>query len=141
VTQVNFYTLPSSDLQARLMFVCRLTAKAYSLGHRIHIHTDSQQQTKLLDDLLWEYTPSSFLPHVVTEDEGHGSAAVSLGTGLAGAKHADVLINLSDQACVDENQFSRINEVISADEDSLTQGRDRYRAYTDKAFPIETFKL
>ena len=135
MTQVNFYTLPSSETHSRLLFVCRLTEKAYSLGHRIHIQTDSEQQSKLLDDLLWQYSASSFIPHSESGDP------VTLGTDLAAAKHADVLINLGKQACQAEDQFSRINEVISADPESLEQGRNRYRDYAAKSMQIETFKI
>ncbi|MBL6904688.1 DNA polymerase III subunit chi [Gammaproteobacteria bacterium] len=141
MTQVNFYTLPSPELQSRLQFVCRLTEKAYSLGHRIHILTDSQQQSKALDDMLWQYSASSFLPHCSLDSGGDNGEPVTLGTELAAATHADVLINLSTQPCASEGQFSRINEVISADNESLEQGRFRYRFYKEKAMQIETFKL
>ena len=141
MTQVNFYTLPSSEAQSRLLFVCRLTEKAYSLGHRIHIQTESEQQSKLLDDLLWEYAPSSFIPHRILDDSNEDRDPVSLGTSLAGANHADVLINLGKQASQAADQFSRINEVISADPESLMQGRNRYRDYKAKDYQIETFKL
>ncbi len=141
MTQVNFYTLPSPELQSRLQFVCRLTEKAYSLGHRIHILTDSQQQSKALDDMLWQYSASSFLPHCSLDSGGDNGEPVTLGTELAAAPHADVLINLSTQPCASEGQFSRINEVISADNESLEQGRVHYRFYKEKAMRIETFKL
>lgn len=72
------------------MFVCRLTEKAYTLGHRIYIQTESDQQSKLLDDLLWQYEASSFIPHITLDDSGDSRDSVSLGTSLAGAKHADV---------------------------------------------------
>jgi DNA polymerase-3 subunit chi len=140
-TQVNFYTLPSPELQPRLQFVCRLTEKAYSLGHRIHILTDSQQQSKALDDMLWQYSASSFLPHRSLGSGSDNGEPVTLGTELAAPTYADVLINLSAQPCASEGQFSRINEVISADNESLKQGRVRYRFYKEKAMQIETFKL
>lgn len=141
MTQVNFYTLPSSETQSRLLFVCRLTEKAYSLGHRIHIQTESEQQSKLLDDLLWQYSASSFIPHGTVADSGESSDPVTLSTTLMGGKHADVLINLGKQASLAGDQFSRINEVISADIESLEQGRNRYRDYKGKDYQIETFKL
>jgi len=140
VTQVNFYTLPSSEVQPRLLFVCRLTEKAFSLGHRIYIQTESEQQSKLLDDLLWEYAASSFIPHG-TVDGSNSLDPVSLGSSLAGATHADVLINLGKQASQAGDQFSRINEVISADPESLEQGRHRYRDYKERDYQIETFKI
>lgn len=144
MTQVNFYTLSSSEAQARLLFVCRLAEKAYSLGHRIHIQTDSEQQSKLLDDLLWQYSPGSFIPHGINtngENGGSDNNPVSLGSSLTDAQHADVLINLAEQPCQAEGQFNRINEIISADDESLEQGRIRYRFYKEKAYQIETFKL
>ena len=141
MTQVNFYTLPSSEAHSRLLFVCRLTEKAYSLGHRIHIQTESDQQSKLLDDLLWQYAPSSFIPHRTLDGSSDSPDPVSLGTSLTGTKHADVLINLGKQASQAGDQFTRINEVISADPESLEQGRDRYRDYKGKDYQIETFKL
>lgn len=141
MTQVNFYTLPSKEPQSRLLFVCRLTEKAYSLGHRIHIQTESEQQSRLLDDLLWQYAPSSFIPHRTLDGSNESSDPVSLGTDLAGAKHADVLINLGKQASQAGDQFGRINEVISADPESLEQGRNRYREYKKNDYQIETFKL
>lgn len=141
MTQVNFYTLPSSEAQSRLLFVCRLTEKAYSLGHRIHIQTESDQQSKLLDDLLWQYASSSFIPHRTMDGIGDSSDPVSLDTSFAGVKHADVLINLGKQASQAADQFARINEVISPDSQSLEQGRNRYRDYKGKGYKIETFKL
>ena len=141
MAQVNFYTIPSSEAQSRLLFVCRLTEKAYTLGHRIHIQTESDQQSKLLDDLLWQYAASSFIPHMTLDDSGDSRDSVSVGTSLDGAKHADVLINLGKQASQAGDQFSRINEVISADHESLKQGRNRYRDYKRKNYQVATFKL
>ena len=141
MAQVNFYTLPGSEAQSRLLFVCKLAEKAYSLGHRIHIQTESDQQSKLLDDLLWQYAPSSFIPHRTLDGSSDSPDPVSLGTSLTGTKHSDVLINLGKQATQAGDQFTRINEVISADPESLEQGRDRYRDYKGKDYQIETFKL
>jgi DNA polymerase III subunit chi len=141
VTQVNFYTLASGEAQTRLRFVCRLAGKAYSLGHRIHILTESDPQSKIVDDLLWQYAASSFIPHSKVDSSNANDDPVSVGSDLAAATHADVLINLSEQPCRLENQFSRINEIIGGDEESLKLGRDRYRFYLEKAYQIETFKL
>ena len=139
MTQVNFYTLASGEAQTRLHFVCRLVGKAYSLGHRIHILTEPQSKT--IDDLLWQYAASSFIPHAKVDSCNENDDPVSVGSDLAAATHADVLINLSEQPCRLENQFSRINEIIGGDEESLKLGRDRYRFYLEKAYQIETFKL
>lgn len=143
MTQVNFYALPDSEPQARLQFVCRLTEKAYSLGHRVHILVDSPEQSKYLDELLWQFSPGSFIPHRRTgvDSVPDHDEPVTVGTDLDAAAHGDVLINLGQQPCELASPFNRINEVISADEESKEQGRNRYRFYRDKAYQIETFKL
>ena len=38
MTQVDFYILPSADPLARLDFACKLTEKAWRMGHRIYLH-------------------------------------------------------------------------------------------------------
>jgi DNA polymerase-3 subunit chi len=96
---------------------------------------------KLLDDLLWQYAPSSFIPHTTQNGSGESRDPVSLGTNLTDTKHANVLINLGKQASQAGDQFNRINEVISADPESLEQGRNKYRDYKSKDYQIETFKI
>ena len=38
MTKVDFYILPSADPAARLDFACKLTDKAWRMGHRIYLH-------------------------------------------------------------------------------------------------------
>ena len=112
MTQVNFYTLPSDESLSRLLFVCRLTEKAYSLGHRIHIQAESDEQSKLLDDLLWQYAPSSFIPHTTQDGSGDSRDPVSLRTNLTDAKHADVLINLDKPARLEINSIASMKSLV-----------------------------
>ena len=55
MTQVDFYVLKDDSALNRVQFACRLADKAYRLGHRVYIHTESAQQTRQLDDLLWTF--------------------------------------------------------------------------------------
>ena len=48
LTKVDFYILPSAEPSARLDFACKLTEKAWRLGHRVYLHcTDSAQRLDL----------------------------------------------------------------------------------------------
>jgi len=141
MAQVNFYTLNSQQPEARLQFACRLTEKARSLGHRVFIQTESSHQAKLLDEMLWQFTASSFVPHALQDSGSSGDDCVTIGTNPRKGNHDDVLINLAPTASEAHGQFSRINEIISNDEDSLQQGRLRYRYYKEQGYQPETFKL
>lgn len=143
MTQVNFYTLSSTDPDARLVFVCRLTEKALELGHQVFIQTATAAEAKQLDDLLWQFKPASFIPHAIraatTTDTTN--VAVQLSAQNAPAGFCDVLINLTDRICDLQQPYTRINEIIAADSDSMQAGREHYRAYRDAGATLETFKI
>ena len=67
MTQVNFYALSSPDQESRRQFACRLAEKAAQLGHRVFIQVDSAEQAAAMDTLLWQFKPSSFVPHALAE--------------------------------------------------------------------------
>jgi DNA polymerase III subunit chi len=141
MAQVNFYTLSNKNSEARLQFACRLIEKAYSLGHKVYVHAESAEQARTLDELLWQFSPSSFVPHGLAATESSDTEAVIIGDSLPDASHKDVLINLGQEACEAHGQFTRINEIITGDEDSLQQGRRRYRFCQDQGYQTDTFKL
>ncbi len=140
VTQVNFYTLSSEDSQSRYQFACRLAEKAAALGHQVLLQTQTSEQAKILDDLMWQFKPASFLPHSIVEEQDGGEAIV-ISAGAYPERMTDVLINLSDQACKKPEHFKRINEILNADPDVLQAGRNSYRFYQGKGCQPETHKL
>lgn len=141
MTQVRFYALKSKENEARLQFACRLIEKAYSLGHNIYVQAASAEQAKTLDELLWQFSPSSFVPHGIAGSESAQAEVVVIGEKLPAASHTDVLINLGSEPSTAHGQFARINEIITADEESLLQGRKRYRFYKEQGYQAETFKI
>ena len=63
LTKVDFYILPSADPAARLDFACKLTDKAWRLGHRVYLHCSDAAQRQDLDERLWCFKGESFVPH------------------------------------------------------------------------------
>ncbi|HIN89725.1 MAG: DNA polymerase III subunit chi [Pseudohongiellaceae bacterium] len=140
MTQVSFYTLGEEGLDARILFACRLTDKAWKLGHRVFIQTQSAAQAKWVDDMLWQYQATSFVPHCLL-DEKTGNESILISPKLPAGSHHDVLINLSARTHTSHLDFARVNEIVSADQDSLEQGRVRYRFYKDQGHSPETHKI
>lgn len=140
MTQVNFYALSEEGVDAQLQFACRLIDKAWKLGHRVFIQTQSIEQAKRLDDMLWQYLPASFVPHFLL-DEKTGNESVVISSELPDQSHNDVLINLSAGTHKRHLGFARVNEIVSADQASLEQGRVRYRFYKDQGHLPDTHKL
>ena len=51
-TKIDFYILPSAATSARLDFACKLTEKAWRLGHRVYLHCSDAAQRQDLDERL-----------------------------------------------------------------------------------------
>jgi DNA polymerase-3 subunit chi len=155
MTKVNFYPLDSELAAVRLQFACRLSEKVQAMGHRVFIHAESPEQAKLLDDLLWQFRATSFLPHelvadVLIPENNTAKAAGAPGSVIkerivigdqVPACQDDVLINLTGSPCSSHQQFSFINEILSSDPESLVRGRDCFRFYRTQGYQTETHKL
>lgn len=141
MTRIDFYVLESHQPQAQGRLACRLADKAWSTQHQVYIHTNTQQQSEQLDQLMWVYQDGSFLPHCL-----HGTAHSTETPILIGHDHepeqaTDVLINLADDVPPFYSRFERIVELVTGDETTRQKSRQHYKYYRDRGYAIETHKL
>jgi len=122
-----------------MLFGCRLAEKAFGLGHRVFVQAESEGEARELDDLMWTFRDRSFLPHCLAGQDA--SAAVHIGYGAEPADGFHLLVNLGSQVPGFFGRFERVAEVIDADESRRAQGRERFRFYKDRGYPLETHKL
>lgn len=139
--RINFYALSSHEESSRLQLACRVAEKAVEKGHQVFIQVSTEAECDRLDKLLWEFKPASFLPHALAGASDSDDVAVLIGCGDCPAGATDVLINLRSTACVQHQQFEIINEIITADPDSVATGRKSYTFYRSLGYPLDTHKL
>ena len=139
--KVDFYILPNDNPNGRLMLACRLAEKAYGLGHRIYIHTDSDDQARQLDDLLWTFRDGSFIPHALCPIAADDISPVLIGTGAQIDVEADILINLGVTFPPSLERFARVAELVNQEPDILHASRQRFRAYQHQGINPDTHKL
>ena len=139
MTQVDFYVLPDTAARSRQLFCCRLAEKAFALGHRVFVHAASEGAARELDELMWTFRDRSFLPHCLAgADE---TAAVHIGAGGEPAAGFHLLINLGPEVPGFFSRFERVAEVVDGDDEQKRLGRERFRFYKDRGYPLETHKL
>lgn len=138
MARVDFYLLDSAESDARQQFACRLVAKAGALDHRVHIIASDQAQVDALDKLLWTYDDASFVAH----DRWPGEsivANITLGAMSDGLPDdTEVCVNLSDTVAP---TCERVAEIISANADAKSKGRERYLAYRERGADMKTHQL
>ncbi|WP_287961740.1 DNA polymerase III subunit chi, partial [Alcanivorax sp.] len=98
----------------------------------------NEAHARQLDAQFWQSPPTGFLPHALSSE---GQAPVLLGFGDDPGHQHDVLINLSDGVPDFSSRFQRVAEMISGDEAERQQGRERFRFYRDRGFPVTTHEL
>ena len=131
--RVDFYLLDEPAAGGRDATACRIAEMAWRRGHRVHVHVDSPESARRLDDLLWTWRDESFVPHAVCgEGEDAGAETVTIGWGTLPRFADDVLLNLDARVPDGFERFGRILEVVDGEEASRAAGRDRFRTYRDQ---------
>ncbi|ORU94375.1 MAG: DNA polymerase III subunit chi [Cycloclasticus sp. symbiont of Poecilosclerida sp. N] len=140
MTRIDFYILADAVAERRCIFACRLAQKVSKQGHRIYIHTESQQQSKIIDDLLWTFSATSFVPHTVDANECANNPTYISHSGDPLDIH-DVLINLSQKTPDCFARFERLTELINQDEAIKNAGRERFKFYKSRGYQLNTHKV
>jgi DNA polymerase-3 subunit chi len=140
--RVDFYVLKSTAARQRWAFACRLTEKAYLKDLKIVIVSDTLGDAQALDELLWTFNDRSFIPHKVCLDEHAVDPATAVHLTVEKVlPAADLLVNLAHRLPPQFQRYSRVAEIIDADEERRRQGRERFKAYRDLKLPLETHQI
>lgn len=142
MTHIDFYILANNLApNSRELFACRLSEKAFHLGHKIYIHTESRSHSSLMDDLLWTFKQGSFLPHAFISESSDSRPAILIGHDTEPQQHMDVLLNLSQEVPLFFSRFERVAEFIDEQEDNKIAGRERFRFYKDRGYSLKSHQL
>ena len=142
MVEVSFYILPSESLQDRYLFACKLIEKAYRSGHFCYVLTDSADQSRILDDLLWTFRAGSFIPHqIYTGEQPNIEKVILIGSLDTPENWRKTVINLSSLCPEELGKIERIFEILDNSEVTKEHGRNRYRQYQQSGININTHKM
>ena len=142
-----------SNVSDKLEYACRLTRKIWSatpVGQAVRniVMVGEKADLKRLDELLWTYSATDFLPHCFINDEAASETPIVLtddfaSPALENIPHADVMIHLGMRMPQDVAalavRFPRIVEVVTVNEAERLAGRDRYKAYRALGHELHNF--
>jgi DNA polymerase-3 subunit chi len=140
--EVTFYVLQSKTRNDRYLFACKLIEKAYRSGHFCYVLTDSDEQSQIMDDLLWTFRSGSFIPHQHYIGETPAVEKIILiGSLNAPQNWQKTLINLSSHHPQNFEMSERILEILDDSEETKEAGRNRYRRYQQAGVALSTHKI
>ncbi len=122
-----------------MRFACRLSLKALQNQLDVHVHVQDAPAASAVGALMWDYPQHRFLPHqVIDTDDQTITSPIHVGFNQP-LFQAGLLINLATDIPIFFGRFDRVAEIVVGD--SREQGRDRYKYYRDRGFPLHHHEL
>ena len=137
--QVDFYLLGESSPGADKL-ACRLALMALERKQVIFIVTDTENASKQLDELMWQYPQGRFIPHARSGSKDAEMAPVTIGD-LSGLNQADLVINLGPEAVPQPERFRRVLEIVPCADDKKEASRMKYRIYRNLGLSPHTHEI
>lgn len=135
--KISFYLVEKSS-QTQTDVVCRLCQQIYT-KHSIWIYCRDAAQAQQLDDQLWTFAPTSFVPHLLIDDVKNETDAqhewsntpilISCDPPL---RDREVCINLTGQALdLTEIKHGTLHliEIVGHNEEEKILSRQVFKAY------------
>lgn len=136
--RVDFYLLSRHITDGKLRAACRLCQKIYTLGHTALIQARDLEQAEAMDDLMWTFDQSSFIPHGLDVQDAQSDLPIVIGYLPPTSKHHNVLISLLDVVPDYFDQYPRIAEFVDDTAQDKSQARHRFRLYRDQGCALKT---
>lgn len=131
----------------RLAYTCRLLRKATATGARLLVRSSASDR-QALDGALWGLSPTDFISHCDTDaaEAVRSRSAVllwdaQLPLDAPAPARFSILVNLADDVPDHFEQFKRVIEVVSTNEQERNLARRRWKHYTERGYTITRHDL
>lgn len=141
MTQVDFYILKRGADGNRFQLACRIAEKAYRQGRRVLIQAGTDEEANHIDRLLWTFKQNSFLPHGFPNKVDTAITPILINQASNPGNEHDVLINLCHETPDFFSRFERVAELIDHDPQVKQAGRQRFRFYRDRGYPLNSHEI
>lgn len=129
----------------KLDYSCRLLRKVYQTGAQLVVTGDVGILAEL-DQLLWTFSASEFVPHyrltaddksATAHDKALATTPVLLMESLGRCTHHGVLVNLGSDIPEEFERFERFIEVVTTLDADRLAARRRWKHYADRGYALK----
>ena len=133
MTQITFL----HGARDRLLAIAAWLAHASSEARRVLVYVPAGERSEQLDRLLWTHPPTGFTPHCRADDNLAAETPIVLASELDSPLHDGCLLNLSNEIPPGFSRFQQLVEIISIEDGDRLPGRERFRFYRERGYPLE----
>lgn len=138
--RADFYLIAKPRFREQpLLLVCKLAQKVLETGQPLMILARDFAQAEDIDDLLWAFDDTAFIPHQLVGNDDDAEVPVLIAPPGMDAPERPLVINLRDQAV--RGAVERVLEVVPAEPDARDGSRQRWREYQQAGFEVNKFDM
>ena len=128
MTNILFYVIDTDDPAEQVSYAVQLALQTLALGRYLHIHTDSAESTaQILQQLASKLSSGDERLSIDHQGEPGGDR--------------QVLLNLSSEVPHFFSSYESALEVICSDSKARESGREKYRYYQSRGYPLRHNKV
>lgn len=138
MADVSFYVIQTQISQAVL--ACRICRKSFNTRQLpVLVKFEKQAELEQFDSLLWQFDPSSFVPHDVVQVEDDSTSPILLSLHVP-EQFQGLCLNMGQNA-VEPKRFRRVIEIIENNPEARAAGRLRFKAYREQGIEPVTHQV
>ena len=137
MTTIDFYF----NAEDRFQVACRLAGKALAQKKCMLIYAPEPEVASRIDKMLWTWPAIGFVPHCALHDPLAAETPVLIASDADTPTRCELLLNLGGECPPHFERFERLLELVGTGDEEKTAGRDRYRFYRDRGYPIANHDL
>jgi DNA polymerase-3 subunit chi len=137
MTQVDFYVGSSNKHH----LACQLAAKAFSQKLPVVIYTNDSSEASTVDKMLWTIPAIAFIPHCQSNHELAAETPIIIAHTPQKFRSSEVLINLQPESPIFFDEFGRLIEIVTEDEEDKSNARIRWKYYKDRGCTLRNFDV
>jgi DNA polymerase III subunit chi len=138
MTDISFHF----NVTDKLLHTCRLLRKAQAGGASVAVTADAAELDQL-DQLLWSFSATDFVPHLraINGPAAMIDRSVLLVESPASCPHHGVLVNLGLKVPDEFERFERFIEVVTLGSEERLAARDRWKHYSLRGYALQKHDL
>lgn len=139
MTDISFYQVMESVPASVDKTLPSILNKILKSGKNVVIKCPNIERMERIDDSLWSFQTSSFMPHGTMEDNFKEKQPIYLTTEDENPNHAEYLILISGAVSEDFASYERVFDMFEASEIQQQNARTRWKDLKSKGYPLSYF--
>ena len=139
--RIDFYILNTPTSRSAQWLACKVTEKAWKSGLPVALCVDEQDTARAMDDLLWTYSQSSFLPHSLAATNTDDPVRIHAGLPEQPLTPETIMVCMLREPVPESHLDFRIADIIGDSEQQRAEARRRFKYYRERGCSPSTHKI